>query len=106
MEETCVVMVSLDDRDKAEAVGGTLVRERLAACCHLLPPGLSIYWWDGAVRREEETLMLLKTRSALFEPLRARVAELHPYDVPEIVALPISEGHGPYIEWLCRETGA
>ena len=106
MEETCVVMVSLDDRKKAEAICETLVRERLAACCHLLPSGLSIYWWDDAVQREEETLMLLKTRATLFEPLRSRVAELHPYDVPEIVALPISEGHAPYLEWLCRETRA
>lgn len=103
-EEYVVVFVTVGKREEAERVAEALVDERLAACCTLLPAVRSIYRWEGKVCRDEETLLIIKSRRALFEPLRARVKELHSYAVPEIIALPIVAGHAPYLDWIRAET--
>lgn len=102
--EYCVVFITAGKADEAGRIAEALVGERLAACCTLVRPVHSIYRWKGEVCRDEEILIIAKTRSALFEQLRARVKELHSYEVPEIVSLPIVEGHAPYLDWIRDET--
>jgi periplasmic divalent cation tolerance protein len=74
---------------EAETVGRALVERRLAACVNILPGMISHYWWEGAIERGEETVMIVKTRAALFEPVRAAVKEMHSYTTPAILVVPI-----------------
>lgn len=105
-DECCVVLVTVSGREKAGKIADALVAENLVACCNLIPGIQSVYRWKGEICRDEETLMVLKTRRDLFEQLRQRVAELHDYEVPEIIALPIIAGHQPYLDWILNETEA
>ena len=88
----------------AEALGQALVAERLAACVNLLPGMRSLYWWDGAVQQDSEVVVIAKTRADLVDRLAARVAELHDYDCPCVVAVPIAGGHGPFLDWIAAQT--
>jgi uncharacterized protein involved in tolerance to divalent cations len=103
-DKFCVVFVTTPAGETAESIAEHLVKERLVACCNLLPGVRSIYHWKGEVCRDDEVLLVMKTRRDLFEKLRARVVELHSYDVPEVIALPIVAGHQPYLDWLYEET--
>lgn len=98
--EAIVVLVTAPDRETAEGLARTLVEERRIACANLLPPIRSIYRWEGKVEEGEEVLLLLKTNRDRFEELRARVVELHPYECPEVIALPVVVGHEPYLRWI------
>ncbi len=91
--------------DKVADIGRTLVQERLVACANIISGVRSIYSWDGGVCDEGESLMILKTRAAMLETVRQRVVQIHPYDVPEVIALPIVGGHGPYLQWIADNTG-
>ena len=95
--ETVVALSTAGSRDEAERLATTLVDERLAACVNLVAPLTSIYRWQGVVERAEETLLVIKTRRALVPRLTARVRELHSYDVPELIVLPIVAGAAPYL---------
>lgn len=88
------------DRDTALRVAETLVNERLAACVSLLPDMTSIYRWQGEVQREPEILLLIKTTQERVEALAGRVGQLHPYEVPELIAVPITEGLPDYLNWI------
>ena len=103
-DEFCVVFVTMPAREDAENIAADLVSEKLVACCNLVPGVCSVYHWKGSVCRNEEVLMVMKTRRELFDQLCARVAELHSYEVPEVIALPIVAGHQPYLDWLREET--
>lgn len=92
--------ITFPDEETARRVARALVEERLAACVNLVPGVRSIYSWKGAVSEDAEILGVAKTTAARFEALRARVAALHPYEVPEVIALPIEAGHAPYLAWL------
>jgi periplasmic divalent cation tolerance protein len=100
----CVVFVTVGKRDEAEKIASALVEEKLAACCNLVGPIRSVYRWKGEICRDEETLLIFKTRRESFEKLRARVVELHSYTVPEIIAVPIVAGHASYLDWVREET--
>ena len=102
--DLCAVFVTVGKRDEAEKIGSALVEEKLAACCNLVGPIRSIYRWKGEICRDEETLLILKTRREGFEKLRARVVQLHSYIVQEIVAIPIVAGHAPHLDWVRDET--
>lgn len=102
MSDAMVVLVTLPSKEAAETLARTLVEERLAACVNLLPQIRSIYRWEGEVEAGEEVLAFVKTTGPRFEALRRRVVELHPYDCPEVVALPIAEGHAPYLRWIAE----
>lgn len=95
-----VVLVTAPTAEAAAELGRALVSERLAACANLVPGLRSIYWWEGKVQDEPEVLLLLKTTRARFEALRDRVLALHPYQVPEVVALPVEVGSAAYLEWI------
>jgi len=98
--KTVVVLITAPDVEHAARIGRQLVDEGLAACVNLVPQIRSIYRWEGRVEEGAECLMLAKTREGAFEALRARVAALHPYQCPEIVAVPVAAGHPPYLAWL------
>jgi periplasmic divalent cation tolerance protein len=92
--------------ETAKRLVRTLVERRLIACGTVIPGALSTYWWQGAVTEEEEVVVVLKTTTARWAALAAALPALHPYEVPELVALPIVGGYRPYLEWLRAETGA
>ena len=97
------VLVTVPDLDAGEALGRALVEERLAACANVVPGVVSLYRWQGSLQRDSEALVILKTTVAAMEALRERIVTLHPYDVPEVLALPVAEGHGPYLRWVEEE---
>jgi len=98
-----VVLVTAPDLDTAARLGRALVEERLAACVNLVPGLRSIYRWEGALHDDAEVLLLVKTRTDRLEALSARVKELHPYALPEVLALPASGGSPAYLDWLRTE---
>ncbi|WP_243358769.1 divalent-cation tolerance protein CutA [Fundidesulfovibrio terrae] len=99
------VYVTARDRAEALAIGRTLVQERLVACANVLDGVRSLYWWDGAVQEEDEALFVAKTRSELVDAVVARVKELHSYEVPCVVALPVAAGNPDFLDWISAETG-
>ena len=104
MTDALLVFTTLPSADKAAELAKLLVEERLAACANLLPAIRSIYRWQGKLQDENEVLLLLKTRAEHLERLKLRILELHPYDVPEVLAVPVEAGYQPYLEWLAGET--
>jgi periplasmic divalent cation tolerance protein len=100
-----VVFVTTPNRAEAERIARDLVEKRLAACVNVLPKCLSVYRWQGEIVQDEEALMVIKTRSALFAELRDRILELHSYEVPEVVAMPIVEGSEGYLRFLDENVG-
>jgi periplasmic divalent cation tolerance protein len=101
----CVVLVTAPSGEVAATLARTVVEERLAACGNILPGVTSIFAWQGSMERAGEVLVLLKTTQRLLPALTERVAELHPYDVPEILALPALGGLDAYLEWVEASTG-
>lgn len=99
-----VVLCTFADDDSANAVAQTLVREGLAACVNLSAPIRSIYQWQGTLCVEQEIQATIKTTHERFAALRERLVALHPYDCPEVIALPVVDGHGPYLDWLTEST--
>lgn len=99
-----VVLTTFDKREDADRVARILVERRLAACVQMVAPITSVYRWKGAVETAAETLCLIKTRRDLFPQIERAIAELHPYEVPELVALPIEMGAATYLKWIDAET--
>lgn len=99
-----LIYITAASADEARAIGRALVEERLAACANVLGPITSFYWWDGAVQEDGETALVAKTREDLVEALVERVKELHSYDCPCIVALPIEGGNPAFLDWIEAET--
>lgn len=97
-------MTAVDAEAAAEAMAGALVSERLVACVQILGPVQSIYRWEGDIRRTREWLIVAKTTDTRLAELTARIRALHQYQVPEIVALPITAGDPAYLGWIERET--
>jgi periplasmic divalent cation tolerance protein len=99
-----VVFITTPTADVAAQIARALVEERLAACGNVVPGLRSIYRWEGEIHDDAEALLVLKTTRARFEALRERALALHPYEVPEVIALPIEAGSAPYLEWIAAET--
>ncbi len=97
---------SCPDIDTARRIAQALVDERHAACVNLLPGVQSIYRWEGAIERAEEILLSIKTTRAQFEPMTARIASLHPYELPEVLAVEVVAGLPAYLDWIVDNTGA
>jgi periplasmic divalent cation tolerance protein len=100
MSEERIVLVTAGSREEAERLAEALVGERLAACVNIVGPIRSIYRWQGEVCRDDEQLLLIKTTRQRCESLERRVRELHSYDVPEVIVLPIESGSAAYLSWL------
>lgn len=105
MTECLVVTTTTEARAEAEAIAERLVREHLAACVQILGPMTSIYRWEGEVTRAEEWLVLAKTTAELRPQVEAAIAQMHSYEVPEIIVLPIVGGSEAYLSWLCESVG-
>jgi periplasmic divalent cation tolerance protein len=101
-----VILTTAPSGEVAERLALELVAERLVACVNVVPGVLSVYRWQGAVRRDDEVMLVLKTVAGRVPGLLARLPELHPYDVPEILVLRVEEGSRSYLEWLAGETEA
>jgi periplasmic divalent cation tolerance protein len=99
----CVVLVTCPQRD-AEKIAKTLIGKKLAACVNEIPLVKSVYRWKGKMQTARESLLLIKTRTVLFGKLEAEIRKMHPYEVPEIIALPITEGFRHYLDWIRKET--
>lgn len=99
-----VVLTTLGSSDEARRLVRTLVEARLVACGNVVPGVTSIYRWDGAIHEDAEVLVVLKTTAARWDALREAVERHHPYRVPELVALSVSDAHAPYLAWLTQET--
>ncbi len=99
-----VILVTAPDADVAASIGRVLVEERLAACVNIVPGLRSLYRWKGELQDEPEVLMLVKARRQDVDPIAARIVELHPYEVPEVVATEIVAGLGAYLDWVQAET--
>ncbi len=100
MSERVVALSTVSTAEDAERIARALVERRLAACVSVVPGVVSVYRWKGEVRRDEERLLVVKTRGEKLEALRQAIVELHPYELPEVLALPVEAGHGPYLAWL------
>ena len=99
-----MVLTNLPDRSAAEAMAAQLVERRVAACVNILAPCRSVYRWQGGVQREEEHPLLIKTTSERYAELEQAIRAGHPYELPEIVAVPIERGLPEYLRWLAEET--
>jgi periplasmic divalent cation tolerance protein len=100
MSEHVVVLCTAPDDEVAEGLATALVRRRLAACVNIVAGVRSIYRWKGKVEDAQERLLVIKTRRDQFDALRDAVAEKHPYEVPELLALPIVAGNAAYLNWI------
>jgi periplasmic divalent cation tolerance protein len=104
MEQALLVMTNLADVASAQALARALVERRLAACVSLLPALQSIYRWNGAVEEAAEVTLLIKTTAARYAELEQAIRTLHPYELPEVIALPVSAGLPAYLGWIAQET--
>lgn len=107
-DKECALLVlsSCPDSHSADALATALVKEKLAACVNQLPGVQSIYEWQGQLQRDCEVLLLIKTTAQIWPTLRDRIQAIHPYDVPELIALPIEAGSQPYLQWLRENSRA
>ena len=104
MNGISIVTITVGDAKEALTIARTLVEEKLVACVQIIPGIRSIYRWKGEICDEEEKLLLMKTRSALFPALQDRIRQLHSYEVPEIVSFPIADGLPDYLNWVIDNT--
>lgn len=102
--EARFVYITASGAEEARRIGRALVEERLAACVNILENMNSMYWWEGKVQDDRETVLIAKTKQGLVQDLISRVKALHSYSVPCIVSWPIREGYGPFLDWIVRET--
>lgn len=98
------VLITAPDEDEAVKIGKTLVEEKLAGCVNIIKGIRSIYFWQGKVEDEPEVLMIVKTKTDLFDELEKRVKSLHSYTVPEIIGIKIDKGSEGYLNWLTEVT--
>ena len=105
MERAVLVYTTWPSIVEAENAGRTIVERRLAACVNILPGMISHYWWEGNIERAEEAVMIVKTRAALADAVRQAVKELHSYQTPAIMVLPVEDVDPVYHAWIVTETG-
>ena len=105
MAEHVQVITTAGGREAAAAIGRAMVEKRLAACAQLIGPVTSTYRWKGKVETAEEWMCLMKTRSDLYRALERAICEAHPYEVPEVIAVPVEAGSAAYLKWLDEQVG-
>ena len=100
MSSFIVIFMTAPDREEAVKIARQLLNDRLIACANIIGPVSSLFWWKGKVEKAKEFMVFMKSRRNLFEKLSARIKEMHSYEVPEIIALPIIEALPSYLDWL------
>ncbi len=106
MNERLVVLSTVAKVEDAEWIAQDVVGKGLAACVNVVSGVLSVYRWKGALQRDNEVLLVMKTRAEQFEALRQAIVANHPYEIPEVIALPVQAGHEPYLAWLDETVGS
>ena len=101
---TLLVLTNLPDRAAAERLADSLVEKRLAACVNIMAPCRSVYRWKDAMQHDEEHPMLIKSTAAAYPALEAAIRAGHPYELPEIIAVPVDRGLPAYLDWVAKET--
>jgi periplasmic divalent cation tolerance protein len=104
MTEVVLILTTVPDDGAGETLARTLVEERLAACVNVLPPMTSIYRWRGAVEHDSERQLVVKTTRHQIGAVRERIAQLHPYELPELLVLDVIDGSPGYLDWVRTET--
>ncbi|KAJ1298464.1 hypothetical protein BS78_01G455800 [Paspalum vaginatum] len=99
-----VVYVTVPNREAGKKLSQSIISEKLAACVNIVPGIESVYWWEGKVQSDAEELLIIKTRESLLDALTEHVKANHEYDVPEVIALPITGGNTKYLEWIKSST--
>lgn len=99
-----IIYITTKDKDQAKQIGKILVEERLAACVNIIDEMASIYWWNNSLNEDNEAILIAKTTQDLLDPLTARVKQLHTYECPCIVAIPIIGGNPDYLQWIEQQT--
>ena len=103
-ENQIVILCTVPDQGSGERIAQALVEERLAACVNQVPGLVSTYRWEGKVQKANECLLIIKTTGARFEAVKERIKSLHSYELPEIIALPITAGSKDYLNWLAENS--
>ena len=98
------MLTTVPDEGVAETLARTLVEEGLAACVNVIPGMRSIYRWEGALQDDSEVMLVIKSQRKRSQALAARIKDLHPYELPEVLVLPVSGGSVPYLDWIATET--
>ncbi len=103
-EDYCLIYVTCANAPEAEKIGIALVKQRLVACVNILPPVQSIYWWQGQMENSAEWAFIAKTRCILVADITQKVREIHSYDLPCVVALPLQQAADDFLDWIDQET--
>lgn len=104
LENQIVIFCTVPDQESGERIASALVEDRLAACVNLIPGLVSTYRWKGKLHRDAEHLLIIKTAASRFDALCQRLRALHPYELPELIGLPISRGDPDYLRWISEST--
>lgn len=104
MPEYRIVLCTIDSIENAKKLAHNLVKDRLAACVNIVSGVTSVYEWKNEICEDNEYLLIIKTKSDLYEKLEAKIKELHPYEIPEIVSLKIDKGSKSYLDWIKNNT--
>ena len=105
MTEYIQVFTTVDSREGADFIAKAVVEKRLAACVQITGTVTSTYQWEGEIETSDEWLLIMKTREDLYAELEKNLKAVHPYDVPEIIAVPVVAGNSSYLDWVAKETG-
>lgn len=105
MTGAVVALSTVATREAAESIARALVERRLCACVNIVPGVTSVYSWKGAVQTDAELLLVMKTTREALDRLKSALVDVHPYEVPELVAFEIADGHGAYLEWVRENVG-
>jgi len=104
MNEYIVVKTMVPDRDTGEKIAQALLEKRLAACVSVSAVATSMYWWQGEITRDREFQLMIKTRASCYPDLESTILAIHPYEIPEIIAIPLKTGYPRYLDWIAAET--
>jgi periplasmic divalent cation tolerance protein len=97
------VVTTIDKKENAQNIARGIIEKRLAACVQIIGPITSTYWWNDNIEESEEWLIVMKSRKGLYKELDKKIRDTHPYEVPEIMALPVIEGNRSYLDWIDKE---
>lgn len=106
MTDAVIILTTVPDVERGEAIARLLVEEHLAACVNVCAPMTSFYRWRGAVERDHEHQLVIKASRSRVRAIESRIREAHPYELPELLVLPVVDGSQPYVDWIIEETRA
>ena len=104
MSDFLLVISTVANEEEGKAIAEKIVTERLAACVNLSSAVQSLYWWQDGISTDSEVMLFIKTRKDLYSKLERRIRELHSYDVPEVIGIPVCQGSQAYLDWIKKET--